>query len=145
MEEFGTRLSAARKMKGYTQEQLAEKLSVSRTGISRWESGRMLPDLATLKRISQVLDVDFFAADSETPNGQAQETVASLADEMLAPLMRLTLLPSILRLMWETPSRKKIVMRPAKMLMQMGQMLLLLIPMLSEMLTLPKMLTSQKI
>ena len=45
MEQFGTQLSAARKARGYTQEQLAEKLTVSRTNISRWESGKMMPDL----------------------------------------------------------------------------------------------------
>ena len=40
MEQFGAQLSAARKAKDYTQEQLAEKLAVSRTNISRWESGK---------------------------------------------------------------------------------------------------------
>ena len=49
MEQFGAQLSAARKAKGYTQEQLAEKLAVSRTNISRWESGKMMPDLDTVK------------------------------------------------------------------------------------------------
>lgn len=39
MASFGEQLIAARKVKGYTQEQLAEKLLVSRTTISRWESG----------------------------------------------------------------------------------------------------------
>ena len=52
VEQFGAQLSAARKAKGYTQEQLAEKLAVSRTNISRWESGKMMPDLDTVKRLS---------------------------------------------------------------------------------------------
>ena len=51
MEQFGEKLSAARRAKGYTQEDLAEKLAVSRTNISRWESGKMTPDLDTVNRL----------------------------------------------------------------------------------------------
>ena len=51
VEQFGEKLSAARRAKGYTQEDLAEKLAVSRTNISRWESGKMTPDLDTVNRL----------------------------------------------------------------------------------------------
>ena len=63
MTSFGEQLIAARKAKGYTQEQLAEKLSVSRTTISRWESGKMMPDIDTIKLLSKEMDFNFFTVD----------------------------------------------------------------------------------
>ena len=75
MESFGTQLSNVRRAKGLTQEQLAERLAVSRTNISRWESGRLMPDLDTIKRLSQILEFNFFTV--EGLSGGAPE--ASLA------------------------------------------------------------------
>ena len=66
MELFGAQLAAVRKQKGYTQEQLAEKLNVSRTTISRWESGKIIPDLETVRLLSQILEYDFFTAKEPT-------------------------------------------------------------------------------
>ena len=77
VEQFGAQLSAARKAKGYTQEQLAEKLAVSRTNISRWESGKMMPDLDTVKRLSQILDYNFFAEQDNSTDTPPQETPVS--------------------------------------------------------------------
>ena len=82
VEQFGEKLSAARRAKGYTQEQLAEKLIVSRTNISRWESGKMMPDLDTINRLSQILDCDFFAAEEGSADAQAD---AAPAPETLSP------------------------------------------------------------
>ncbi len=84
MEQFGEQLSAARKAKGYTQEQLAEKLAVSRTNISRWESGKMTPDLDTVKRLSQILDYNFFAINSASAPAEeapAPETPSPVQDD----------------------------------------------------------------
>lgn len=47
--EFHERLQALRKQKGLTQEQLACALHVSRTAVSRWESGRGYPNLDSLQ------------------------------------------------------------------------------------------------
>ena len=41
--EFNEKIQELRKQKGLTQEELAEKLYVSRTAISKWESGRGYP------------------------------------------------------------------------------------------------------
>ena len=60
--EFNEKLQELRKNKNLTQEQLAEMLFVSRTAISKWESGRGYPSIDSLKEISkQVNDIiDFF-------------------------------------------------------------------------------------
>ena len=55
--EFHEKLQHLRKQYGMTQEQLAEKLFVSRTAISKWESGRGYPNLDSLKCISRLFSV----------------------------------------------------------------------------------------
>ena len=55
--EFHQKLQHLRKQFGMTQEQLAEKLFVSRTAISKWESGRGYPNLESLKCISKLFSV----------------------------------------------------------------------------------------
>lgn len=46
-----------RKKEGLSQEQLAEKLNVSRQAISRWESGSALPDANNIRQLSKVFAV----------------------------------------------------------------------------------------
>lgn len=55
--EFNEKLQELRKGKGLTQEELAEKLFVSRTAISKWESGRGYPSLDSLKEIARFFSV----------------------------------------------------------------------------------------
>lgn len=55
--EFGEKLQQLRKSKGLTQEELAEELFVSRTAVSKWESGRGLPSIDSLKDISAFFSV----------------------------------------------------------------------------------------
>lgn len=52
--EFHEKLQQLRKQRGLTQEQLAERLYVSRTAVSKWESGRGYPNLESLKGISRL-------------------------------------------------------------------------------------------
>lgn len=47
-----------RKNKGYTQEELANKLSVVRQTISKWEKGYSVPDAEMLKKLAEILDTD---------------------------------------------------------------------------------------
>ncbi len=51
--EFNEKLQEMRKARSMTQEELAEALYVSRTAISKWESGRGYPSLDSLKEISK--------------------------------------------------------------------------------------------
>ena len=55
--EFNEKLQELRKNRGLTQEELAEALYVSRTAISKWESGRGYPNLDSLKEISRYFSV----------------------------------------------------------------------------------------
>ncbi len=55
--EFNEKLQELRKQKGMTQEELAEALYVSRTAISKWESGRGYPNIDSLKAISRFFSV----------------------------------------------------------------------------------------
>ncbi len=55
--EFNKKIQELRKQKGLTQEELAEALYVSRTAISKWESGRGYPNIDSLKTISKFFGV----------------------------------------------------------------------------------------
>ena len=55
--EFSEKLQELRKSRSMTQEELAEALFVSRTAISKWESGRGYPSIDSLKEISRFFSV----------------------------------------------------------------------------------------
>ena len=55
--EFNEKLQELRKQKGLTQEELAASLYVSRTAISKWESGRGYPNIESLKSIAKFFSV----------------------------------------------------------------------------------------
>lgn len=54
---FGEKLKNARKEAGFTQEQFAEKMSISRSAVAKWESDKGMPDVNNLKIMSQLLGV----------------------------------------------------------------------------------------
>ena len=55
--EFNEKLQELRKGRGLTQEELAKELFVSRTAVSKWESGRGYPNIDSLKEISRFFQV----------------------------------------------------------------------------------------
>ena len=55
--EFNEKLQELRKQRGLTQEELAEKLYISRTAVSKWESGRGYPNIESLKAIAKLFSV----------------------------------------------------------------------------------------
>lgn len=70
MQTFGEQLAAARKAKGMTQEELAQAANVARNTVSSWERDRTQPDLDMIRRLSDLLGVDFSRvteAQSATP------------------------------------------------------------------------------
>lgn len=72
---FSEKLQLLRKNKGLTQEELAERLSVSRQAVAKWESGQVYPDISNLIQISNTFNVtvDYLVRD--------QECMISCADE----------------------------------------------------------------
>ena len=54
---LGEKIKEARKGSGLSQEQLAEKMSVSRSAIAKWETDKGLPDVENLKVLSALLNV----------------------------------------------------------------------------------------
>ena len=54
--EFNEKLQELRRKKGMTQEELADSLFVSRTAISKWESGRGYPNIDSLKAIARFFE-----------------------------------------------------------------------------------------
>jgi len=53
----GAAIRALREKRGYTQKELAEKLSVSDKAVSKWETGRGLPDITLLEPLAKTLGV----------------------------------------------------------------------------------------
>lgn len=81
----GKFLQLLRKEKGLTQEELAEKLNVSRRTVSRWETGNNMPDLDILIEMSDLYEVDpreILSGErkSERMNEELKETVLQVAD-----------------------------------------------------------------
>ena len=84
--EFNEKLQELRKRKGLTQEELAEVLYVSRTAISKWESGRGFPNIESLKSISKFFSVSLdellsgeeILAIAENDNKQKERTLRDL-------------------------------------------------------------------
>lgn len=70
--EFNEKLYELRKSRGLTQEELAEALFVSRTAISKWESGRGYPSIDSLKEISGF----FFVTIDELVSGEKLISIA---------------------------------------------------------------------
>lgn len=55
--DFNEKLQQLRVKSGLTQEQLAEKVYVSRVAVAKWESGRGYPNLDSLKKMAKVFNV----------------------------------------------------------------------------------------
>ena len=96
--EFNEKLQELRKSKGLTQEELAEALFVSRTAVSKWESGRGYPSLESLKQLSRcfAVSIDELIGPEEILSAAEEEKKASL-DRVLALLCgALDILPGLL-------------------------------------------------
>ena len=85
--KFADKILDLRKKSGLTQEELAEKLAVSRQAISRWEMGLAVPDASNLLQISQLFKVtvdylinDDYSRDEDIPIVKSKEE--SLSREM---------------------------------------------------------------
>lgn len=64
---LGEKIRVARRKCGLSQEQLAEKMSVSRSAVAKWETDKGLPDVGNLKVLARLLNVsvDYLLDDGE--------------------------------------------------------------------------------
>lgn len=56
-EKIGKFISECRKKKNITQEQLAEKLNISKNAVSKWERGLNLPDVSIMQDLCKILNI----------------------------------------------------------------------------------------
>lgn len=84
----GKFISQKRKEKNLTQEQLAEKLGVSNKTVSKWETGKCMPDYSVVKNLCEELEITV----AELLDGEDAEekSVRAYDDEQIMDLLRRT-------------------------------------------------------
>ena len=84
-EKIGVFIAKCRKDKNLTQEQLAEKLGVSNKSISRWETGKTMPDYSILKDLCSILEIDVneFLSGEKIKKEEIQEHTIENLDSIL--------------------------------------------------------------
>ncbi len=77
---FSEKLQLLRRNRGYTQETLAQRLSVSRQAVAKWESGQAYPDICNLLEISNLfrVTVDYLVRDQSCAVSPIQTAPADL-------------------------------------------------------------------
>jgi len=79
--KIGSFIGEARKKKALTQEQLGEMLGVSQRTVSRWETGKNMPDLSMLSPLCDALDIhiaEFLAGEKKEGESFTREEVSGL-------------------------------------------------------------------
>ena len=80
MKTFSEKLLELRRREGLSQEELADRLGVTRQSVSKWEGGTAMPELSKLIALSELfsVSVDYLVKDcQEEPEGPAEGTAAS--------------------------------------------------------------------
>ena len=93
---FGDQLSKARKNKDLTQEELAERLNLSRQTILRWEKNQVFPDISNLKAVAQVLDISFDYLLGEDKLEKPPVTEMNLQDILVGKKVQLVIYEELL-------------------------------------------------
>lgn len=71
MHKIGENIKVLRLSRGWTQQQLAEQLHVTRQAVSHYESGRTQPDIDTCRRLAEIFQVELdVVLDGQTPTEQ---------------------------------------------------------------------------
>ena len=80
--KLGEKINEARKQCGLSQEQLAEKMAVSRSAVAKWEANNGLPDVDNLKALAQLLNVsvDYLLDDGEVIDEVVMREPYNLSD-----------------------------------------------------------------
>lgn len=86
-ENIGAFIRDIRKEKGLTQEQFAEKLGVSQKSVSRWETGKTMPDYSLLPGICEVLEInvaELLGAERIDGDSVSKKQVTVMAHNMIS-------------------------------------------------------------
>ena len=84
--QFGEALAKQRKNANLSQEQLAEKLNVTRQAISKWESGASMPDVETLKQLSAIFSVSIDTLVYGEDRFQKTRTTRDIREQIIEPI-----------------------------------------------------------
>ena len=85
---IGKFIAKKRKEKNFTQEQLAERLGVSNKTVSKWETGKCMPDYSVVKILCEELEITV----AELMDGEAadERSVRAYDDEQIMDLLKRT-------------------------------------------------------
>ena len=81
----GDRIQSLRKSKGMSQEELADKVGVSRQAVSKWESEQATPDLEKVVIMSELFEVttDYLLKGIEPVKTDDHKTMADVVDQRI--------------------------------------------------------------
>ncbi len=85
--KIGSFIKEIRKEKGLTQEQLAEQLGVSQKSVSRWETGKTMPDYSLLPYICEALEInvaELLGAERIAGDSVPKKQVATMAQNIIS-------------------------------------------------------------
>ena len=92
LEKVGKRIASLRRERGYTGEQLAERLHVSPQAVSKWENAKCLPETAVLPALAKALDCsidsllqprELFILEAVYTDGQTHIPVTHFVNDMV--------------------------------------------------------------
>ena len=92
MNNMGSRIARKRKDLGMTQIEFAEKLSVTRQTVSRWEAGAVMPDIDKIADIAELLGVScdyLLREDAPEEAGAAPQGISRLLQDAVGRTVRL--------------------------------------------------------
>ncbi len=92
--EMAERLQKLRRKAGYSQEQTAELLGISRQAVSKWESGQGKPDLDNLVRLTEIYNTsaDYILLGTEKNMGTSVPEKSGLSPEVRKMLCSLAVI-----------------------------------------------------
>ncbi|ANE46400.1 XRE family transcriptional regulator [Paenibacillus swuensis] len=81
---YGTIIHNLRERRGLTQEELSNRLGISRAALSHYETNRREPDYETLTKIADLFDVsiDYLIGRTHNPNNTLEPEVREFVDEL---------------------------------------------------------------
>ena len=88
---FADKLIDLRKKNRWSQEELAEKLNVSRQAVSKWEGAQSVPDMGRIIQLSELFGVstDYLLTGKRAGDESIRDSVENVMDELSSLLARI--------------------------------------------------------